>query len=175
MKKIIILLLMICLVFPIFSQTVEELKEALSKTTVLVEKLIAENEAKDITIAEKEKLIQEAIALMEKKDKTIADLNVTISTLTTDNNKTIEELNKMILEYKGDIKELRKIIDDFIRKYNTLSKTNILLLEVGYNTQGNFIGGIDYSFALWRFRFLTGVTYETPITFGVKIGFGVSL
>lgn len=175
MKKIIILFLMLCLVFPVSSQTVEELKDALSKTTILVEKLIAENEAKDVTIAEKEKLIQEAIALMEKKDKTISDLNITISTLTTDNNKTIEELKGMIKVYKDDIKELRNIIDDFIKKYNTLSKTNILLLEVGYNTQGNFIGAVDYSFALWRFRFLTGVTYETPITFGVKVGFGVSL
>lgn len=174
MKKIIIFILLICLITPVFSQTVEELKEALSKTTILIDKLISENESKDETIAEKEALIKEAIALMEKKDLMISDLKMTISTLTTDNNKIIEELNKIIQEYKTDIKELRDMIDEFIKKYNSLSKTNVVLLEAGYNTSGNFTGGLDFSFALWRFRFLTGITYETPLTFGVKAGFGVS-
>lgn len=174
MKKIIIFILLVCLITPVFSQTVEELKEALSKTTLLVDKLILENESKDAIIAEKEELIKEAIALMQKKDLIISGLNTTISTLTTDNNKIIEELNKMIQEYKADIKELRDMIDDFIKKYNVLSKTNIVLLEAGYNTYGNFTGGLDFSFALWRFRFLTGISYETPLTFGVKAGFGIS-
>lgn len=175
MKKIIAFILILFIAFPVFSQTVEELKTALAKTTELVEKLIDENDAKDKIIASKEILLQEAVALMEKKDKTIADLNVAISTLTSDNDKVINDLKKIIDDYKKDISELRKIIDDFIKKYDTLSKTNFIMIEAGYTTASNFTIDLDYSFSLWRLRFLTGIQYITPIEFGVKLGVGVSL
>jgi hypothetical protein len=168
MKKILVLLLILFMVFPIFAEpSYQDLKDALATTSALAQKVIDESKAKDVLLAE-------ATTLLNKKDATITELTNKIVSIAEDNNSAIKDLITTISNDEKEIKDLRKIIEEFITKFNNLSKNNSILFSVGFTTKGTFIGNVDYIFPIWRFRFITGVAYETPVTFGIKAGMGIS-
>jgi len=182
MKKILIVIFSFILIFSLFGQTtIDELKAQLSKTnealaqvTTLADTLMQENKDKDATISNNNALILQLQQALKDKDAVIVDLNKKLQDTITNDNKTIIDLKDQITADQKEISDLRNMIDTLIKQYELYKKINFFMIEGGYTLQGKVTTGLDYSFALWRLRFLAGIQYLAPIDFGIKVGIGIS-